>query len=58
MCWEFLCVANLYLEHDKIEYGKIGRYKESYRIIWTILSIVLAIEGSQDNMNKICDLDE
>ncbi len=28
MCWEFLCVANLYLEHDKIEYGKIGRYKD------------------------------
>jgi hypothetical protein len=28
MCWEFLCVANLYLELDKIEYGKIGRYKD------------------------------
>jgi hypothetical protein len=22
MCWEFLCVANLYLELGKIEYGK------------------------------------
>jgi len=28
MRWEFLCVANLYLELDKIEYGKIGRYKD------------------------------
>ncbi len=28
MCWEFLCVTTLYLEIDKIEYGKFGRYKD------------------------------
>jgi hypothetical protein len=41
------------LNMEKLEGTRI-----SYRIIWTILSIVLAIEGSQDNMNKIFDLDE